>query len=313
MTPRPFTRLAVLTGAALTAILLIAPAAAPGGPRGSLNAPTKFRVAGTTPHSVTLAWNAAVNSGTFTYVIEASFGYRLGVPQTQTSFTWTRDMSPGRTYSFTLWAGDAKGRESAKSKVTVTLPVDRTSPAAPVVSVTGTTSSTVGLSWPAVADDDSTCCTYRVFADGAQLSTDSLQWTGERAVTVLRLAGGTTHSFSVVAVDPSRNVSAPSAAVTATTAPSTDAAGPGAPGNLYAFDFGCETWLFWDESTDDVDPQAAIRYEVRVNGVFDGAANGIDRWITYGTQSTNTYTVQAVDSAGNRSPVSSLTLENQIC
>src|SRR5215212_7016837 len=79
-----------------------------------------------------------------------------------------------------------------------------------------------------------------------------------------------------------------------------------APGNLSAFDFGCETWLFWDKSTDDVDPQYAIRYEVRVNGVSDGAQTDIDRWITYGTQASNTYSVQAVDGAGNRSPTSSV-------
>jgi hypothetical protein len=314
MTPRPFARRALCAAAALVAMLLAAPSAAPGNTRGPLRGPTNLRVAAMTPHSVTLAWDAAVNSGSFTYVIEASFGYRVGVPQTETSYTWTRDMSPGRTYSFVMWAGDAKGRESAKSNtVTVTLPVDTTPPAAPVVSVTGTTSSTVGLSWPVVADDDYTCCTYRVFANGALVSADNLQWTGERAVTVLRLAAATTHSFTVVAVDPSGNASAPSATLTATTSPSTDTTGPTAPGNLYAFDFGCETWLFWDESVDDVDPQAAIRYEVRVNGVFDGAQNGIDRWITYGTQASNTFSVQAIDSAGNGSPDSSVTLDNQIC
>ena len=43
---------------------------------------------------------------------------------------------PGQDVPFTIWAGDAKGRESVKSKVTVTLPVDTTRPAAPVVSVT---------------------------------------------------------------------------------------------------------------------------------------------------------------------------------
>ncbi|HEU6446053.1 MAG TPA: fibronectin type III domain-containing protein [Gaiellaceae bacterium] len=314
MTPRPFVRHAVCATAALVAMLLAAPSAAPGPNRGPLDGPKNLRVAAMTPHSVTLAWDAAVNSGSFTYVIEASFGYRVGAPQTQTSYTWTRDMVPGRTYSFVMWAGDAKGRQSAKSNtVTVTLPVDTTPPAAPVVSVTGTTSSTVGLSWPAVADDDYTCCTYRVFANGVLVSADNLQWTGERAVTVLRLAAATTHSFTVVAVDPSRNASAPSAAVTATTQPNTDTTGPTAPGNLYAFDFGCETWLFWDQSVDDVDPQFAIRYEVRVNGVFDGAQTGIDRWITYGTQSSNTFSVQAIDSAGNRSPTSSITLDNQAC
>jgi hypothetical protein len=312
MTPRPFVRHAVCAAAALVAILLAAPSAAPAPTRGSLAGPTNLRVAAMTPHSVTLAWDAAVNSGSFTYVIEASFGYRVGVPQTQTSYTWTRDMVPGKTYSFVMWAGDAKGRESKKSNtVTVTLPVDTTPPAAPVVSVTGTTSSTVSLAWEPVADDDYTCCTYRVFANGATVLTHS---TGERAVTVLRLAAATTYSFTVVAVDPSGNASAPSAAVTATTKPSADTTGPTAPGNLYAFDFGCETWLFWDESVDDVDPQYAILYEVRVNGVFDGAQTDIDRWITYGTQTpSNTFSVQAVDSAGNRSPTSSITLDNQTC
>jgi hypothetical protein len=103
-----------------------------------------------------------------------------------------RDMIPGRTYSFVMWAGDAKGRESAKSnRLTVTLPVDTAPPAAPDVSVTDTTSSTVGLAWGPVSDDDSTCCKYRVFANGVLVSADNLQWTGERAVTVLRLAAAT--------------------------------------------------------------------------------------------------------------------------
>jgi hypothetical protein len=310
----PFSRTAAAAAVAFVAMLGDAGSATsgPGRGGGQLAGPTNLRVAATTPHSVTLAWDAAVNSGSFTYVIRAADGYQLGVPQTQTSFTWTRDMVPGKSYSFVMWAADAKGHESAKSNtVTGTVPVDTSPPAAPVVSVTGTTSSTVGLTWGPVADDDSTCCTYRVFANG---SPANVQTTGDRAVTVLRLAAATTYSFTVVAVDPSGNVSASSAAVTATTLAGTDVAGPTAPGNLYAVNVdGCETWLFWNQSTDDVDPQAAILYEVSVNGVFDGALLGIDRWITYGTEATNTYTVQAVDSAGNPSPVSSVTLDNQTC
>jgi hypothetical protein len=314
MSRHPFVRRALVAAAALVVMLLASPSAAPGTKRGPLDGPKNLRVTAIAPHSVALAWDPAVNSASFTYVIRASFGYQVGVAQTETSYTWTRDMIPGRTYSFVMWAGDARGRESARSNtVTVTLPVDTTPPARPVVSVTGTASSSVGLSWPAVADDDYTCCTYRVFADGAQVSVDNLHWTGDREVTVLRLAAATTHSFMVVAVDPSHNASEQSIPVSATTPPTTDTAGPSAPGNLYAFDFGCETWLFWDESIDDVDPQYAIRYEVFVNGVFDGGATAIDRWITYGTQTSNTYSVEAVDTAGNRSPASSITLDNQSC
>jgi hypothetical protein len=77
------------------------------------------------------------------------------------------------------------------------------------------------------------------------------------AVTVLRLSAATTYSFTVVAVDLSWNASAPSAAITATTKPSTDTTAPTAPGDLSAFDFGCETWLFWDKAVDNVDPQVA--------------------------------------------------------
>jgi len=311
MTRRPSARLAVCVTTALVAMLLVAPAAHArrGGP---LAGPTNLRVAAITPHQVTLAWDPAVNSGSFVYVIRANSGYQLGVPQTETSYVWTRDIHPGGTYSFVMWAGNAKGQESRQSNtLTVTTPVDTTPPAAPVVSATGRTSSTVDLAWGPVADDDHTCCTYRVFANGSPVNVHP---TGERSLTVLRLAGATTYSFTVVAVDPSGNASAPSAAVTATTLPSTDTTGPTSPGNLIAWDFGCETWLFWDRSVDNVDPQFAILYEFRVNGVFDGTSIDIDRWITYGNQTpSNTYTVQAVDSAGNRSAVSSITLDNQIC
>src|SRR4029453_11072154 len=221
MSRHPFVRRALVAAAALVVMLLAAPSAAPGSKRGPLDGPKNLRVTAIAPHSVALAWDPAVNSGSFTYAIWASFGYQVGVPQTatsdtpatpesfayrvgapqtETSYTWTRDLIPGRTYSFVMWAGDARGRESARSNtVTVTLPVDTTPPAAPVPSVTGTTSSTVGLSWPAVADDDYTCCSYSVFADGAQVSPGNLHWTGERAVTVLRLAAATTHSLTVVA------------------------------------------------------------------------------------------------------------------
>jgi hypothetical protein len=266
------------------------------------------------PHSLTLAWDAAPNSGSFLYVIRASFGYQVGAAQTQTSYTWTRDLAPGGTYSFVMWAADSRGRSADSNTVTVTLPVDTTPPSTPVVSLTGVTHSTASLAWPASTDDDYTCCTYRVLADGIPLQQNELVWSGPTAVTVLGLAPATSHSLTVVAVDPSRNASAPSAAVTATTTASTDTTPPSAV-NLSAYDFGCETHLFWwDPAVDDVDAHASIRYEIRVNGVLDGSQLGIRSWITYGTNTgANTFSVQAIDSSGNRGPISSITFENQVC
>lgn len=314
---RPPLRLVAVVATALLVPLLTAPAAGSAPERSRLSGPTNLRVTAMTPHSVTLAWNPAANAGSFVYVIRlVDTGYQLGVSQTETTFTWVRDLVPGRTYSFVMWAADQKGRRSADSNtVTVTLPVDVTPPAAPSVSVTGVTHSAVSLAWPPVADDDASCCAYRVVADGVPVRADELQWTGDSAVTVLRLAPATTHTFTVAAVDPSGNVSAPSAPVTATTSASTDGVAPSAPANVYGFAFDCgEVWLFWEESTDDVDPPASIQYEVRVNGVLDGAVAGIDRWIAYGNVTgANTFTVQAVDSSGNRSAPSSLTLDLVLC
>jgi hypothetical protein len=42
-------------------------------------------------------------------------------------------------------------------------------------------------------------------------------------------------------------------------------------------------------------------------------SDAVPRGISYGTTSTNTISVQAIDSAGNRSTVSSVTLESQSC
>jgi hypothetical protein len=62
----PFARRALCAAAALVVMLLAAPSAAPGSARGPLAGPTNLRVAAITPHSVTLAWDPAVNSGSFT-------------------------------------------------------------------------------------------------------------------------------------------------------------------------------------------------------------------------------------------------------
>ena len=62
-----------------------------------------------------------------------------------------------------------------------------------------------------------------------------------------------------------------------------------------------------DQSTDDADPQHLIEYEIYVNGVLSPLAvsAGVDRDFVYATDSgANTFTVKAVDQAGNTSEAS---------
>jgi endoglucanase len=95
---------------------------------------------------------------------------------------------------------------------------DTTPPAAPAgLTVTGRTGDTVSLSW-AAATDNTGVTQYQVL-DGSTVA----GVTGATSGTVAELLTGTTHTFTVRALDAQGNVSAPSAAVVATT----NAATPG--------------------------------------------------------------------------------------
>jgi chitin-binding protein len=112
------------------------------------------------------------------------------------------------------------------------------------------------------------------------------------------------------------NVSAPSNVVTVTTpaVSGVDTEPPSAPGNLHGWDAGDgarEINLFWTQSVDNQTPQPSIVYEVYMNGVLDHTTGG-GRAILYATQAgENTFTVIAVDEAGNRSEPASITIVSQ--
>ena len=94
---------------------------------------------------------------------------------------------------------------------------------------------------------------------------------------------------------------------------------PTAPTNVRVeSDEGCgEVWLAWDQSTDNVDPQSALEYEIVINGVLSplGVVTGVGRAFAYSTvNGTNRFVVQAVDRTGNTSAPSNVaTAELWIC
>jgi hypothetical protein len=73
-----------------------------------------------------------------------------------------------------------------------------------------------------------------------------------------------------------------------------------------------ELYIGWTQSTDDVDPQYAIEYEIYVNGVLSPLAvsAGVDQDFVYARpECENTFIVKAVDRTGNTSePSNALTL-----
>jgi hypothetical protein len=303
-------------GAAVALVLALAvagPVAAgkkpppPTGDKTPPTTPTNLHATSLSQTSVTLAWDASTdNSGSFSYSVNKD-GQGFTVPQGQTTYTidW---LSAGRTYTFYVTAVDRSLNTSGKSNIlTVTTLADTAAPPAPTLSGHVRGPSQVRLTWNRVEDDTSTFVTYRIFANGARV-TQHLNWYGETDVVLRHLTPSTTSAFTVQAVDESGNT-ATSNAVTLTTEASSDVTPPSVPTNVRIVGSnGCpEFFVGWTQSTDDTDPQYLIEYEIYVNGVLSPLAvsAGVDQDFVYATDSgANTFTVKAVDQAGNTSEAS---------
>jgi hypothetical protein len=168
------------------------------------------------------------------------------------------------------------------------------------------------LNWTASTDDTQWwSLTYQVFVNGSPAN--HVNWDGERTVRIRHLAPATSYTFTVQARAVSGTTSM-SNEVILTTEPSSDTVPPTAPTNLHLVSDqgGGEFYLGWTQSTDDVDPQHLIEYEIYVNGVLSPLAvsAGVDQDFVYASpECVNTFVVKAVDRTGNTSaPSNELTL-----
>jgi chitodextrinase len=301
------------SGAALALVLALvvvgsAAASRGRGDRTPPTTPTNLRVVSLTHTSVTLAWNASTdNSGSFSYSVNKD-GQSFTVPQTRTSYTidW---LSAGHTYTFYVTAVDGSLNTSGRSNtVTVTTPPDTTPPTTPTLSGAVRGPSQVMLSWTRSTDDLSPFVAYRIFANGVQV-TEHINWYSETRVVLRHLTPAMSYTFTVHAHDHAGNNSAMSNPITLMTEATSDVTPPSVPTNVrITGSFGCpEFFVGWTQSTDDTDPQYAIEYEIYVNGVLSPLAvsAGVDEDFVYATASgANTFTVKAVDRAGNTSAAS---------
>jgi chitodextrinase len=307
--PTPRTRAALAAATALTlGLAFSASTALAAWDHTPPTTPSNLRVTAKTAFSVSLAWDPSTDKSSFSYVVRASNGQSMLVPQTSTSTTFTAGLQSRYSYSFFVYAVDASGNKSKNSNtVSTILPADTTPPTTPVLVVTDVGATHVSLLWS--AQDDGPYIFFQVYLNGApHLYTGSTP-----SATVAGLSPLTTYTFKVVARDNGINFST-SNEVTVTTEASdpNDTTPPTTPGSLDADDLNSgdgEISLRWTQSTDDQTPQAFIKYEVFLNGVLDHTLVGSGRAAVYGLFGVvNTIEVIAVDEAGNRSAPASTTI-----
>jgi chitodextrinase len=285
--------------------LPLAAAAAPRQDRQAPTRPTDLRVTGVGPYSVSLAWNPSIdNVGVVRYVVCCSAsGNSQNIPAPASSGVFTAGVEPNRTQTVRIYAVDAANNWSQPSNfVTATTTADTVPPSTPLVSVTGVGPTHVALMLSST--DNGPNIWYHVRVNGTQVMTASRN----TSQIFPLLAPQTTYTFTVQARDFANNLSPVSDPADATTpAPNPDdVTPPTTPSLWFGYVSGCEVQLQWSESTDDLDPQFVIEYEIYLNGVHvDSTALRYTNAVVYANQNgVNTFAVAAVDSAGNRSPMS---------
>lgn len=308
MYQRKLSRLMVFASLMLVLVLAASPVAA-AKDRKPPTTPTNLQVTGMTSYSVSLAWTPSTdNSGGVTYIICCANVSSETFPGPASSRVYRAGLEAGRSFTLRIVARDAAGNYSGYSNtVTFTLPADTIPPTKPSVSVTDVGPTHVSLAWSSVEDGPNVW--FNVYMNGSAVRQGARDTSG----TFGPLQSETSYTFTVQASDFRGNLSPMSDPITVVTEASdtNDTTPPTTPANFTdnGMSFGDgETWLFWQQSTDNVDPQPVIRYDVYVNGVFDHSLMGYGQTVVYGNAGVlNTYQVIAVDSAGNESAPATLT------
>ncbi|GAA0252736.1 hypothetical protein GCM10010492_61620 [Saccharothrix mutabilis subsp. mutabilis] len=260
------------------------------------SAPTGLAVTGTSANSIGLSWTAASdNVGVVGYDVLS--GGAVVASVTGTSAT-VEGLTADTEYSFTVVAKDAAGNVSDASAAvtgrTAQLP-DTEKPSAPSgLAVTGTTQSTVSLSWTA-ASDNVGVVGYDVVSGGSVVK--SVEGT---SAVVDGLSPSTDYSFAVVAKDAAGNRSDASAAVSARTGDAPDTQAPSAPSGLKSTgETTSSVSLEWTAASDNVD---VVGYDVLSGGAVVASVTGTSATVEGLTADTEyTFTVVAKDAAGNTS------------
>src|SRR5437762_3462805 len=210
-------------------------------------------------------------------------------------------LSAATTYSYTVAASDAARNASAQSSpvsATTKAPLDTQAPSIPTnLAASAITPTTLTLSWNA-ATDNVAVAGYRVYLNGTLLLSPS-----STSAQIIELTPDFTRSFTVAAFDAAGNASAPSAPLSVTTPPLADTTAPTTPSGVAASALTSSSLtLSWSPATDNV---GVTGYRVYRNGTLAASPSATSASITgLSAATTYSFTVSAVDAAGNASALS---------
>jgi chitodextrinase len=258
--------------------------------------PTDLSATAVSSTQIDLTWTASTDDvGVTGYRVYRDSVYLKEVATTSTSDT---ELSPSTTYTYTVSAVDAAGNESAQSdedSATTDDSSDVTAPSVPTdLSATAVSSTQIDLTWTASTDDVGVTG-YRVYRDGVYLKEVATTSTSDTELT-----SSTTYTYIVSAVDAADNESAQSDEASATTDDPPDETPPSVPTGLSATAASSsQINLSWTASTDDV---GVTGYRIYRDGVYlKEVATTSTSDTELASSTTYTYTVSAVDAAGNES------------
>ncbi len=248
---------------------------------------------------INLAWNASSDAGGSGLV-----GYRIFRGGTQVaqvasgvlSFADT-GLSPNTNYSYVVRAIDGANNVSGPSNTAqATTAQDTIAPSAPSGLVaTALSSTSVRLVWNGSTDTGGAgLAGYRVFRGGAQIATGISGTT----YTDNTVAPNTSYAYTVRALDNAGNASSDSNTASVTTP--TDTTAPSAPSGLATTSVTeTQVGLTWNAST-DTGGSGLAGYRVFRNAAQIATGIILTSYTdTTVTGVTYTYTVRAVDNAGN--------------
>jgi len=266
-------------------------------------APGSLTATQPTSTKVALSWTAASdNIGVNAYDLYRNDTWLATVPPAVTGYT-DGTVIAGAGYTYRVAARDLAGNiANATVSVNGGGATDTEPPTTPgdfAASATGAT--TAGLSWTA-STDNVAVASYMVLRGGLAVASVPA---GTTSYADTGLTPGTSYTYQVQAKDTAGNLSAPTDAITVTTA--ADTTPPTVPGTPVATSVtSSQVRISWTASSDDV---GVLRYDILRDGTLLDTATGTSfSDTTVAPATTYTYAVQAYDVAGNSSTSGALTV-----